>query len=357
MARIRVGFIGGGRIADLHALAYRNNPNAQLYAVCDIAEETARSRVEEWGAERWYTDYRQLLGDEAVDGVEILTPHHLHAEMAVAALEAGKHVSLQKPPTVNLAEMDRVIAAARRSGKLFRVCENFRYYPPYNKARQLMDEGVIGQPLSIRVKVLSGSPQHGWAVSADTWRWRFTETLCGGGPAVWDHGYHIFSIVTYFLGPVEKVFAWIEWQEVAPGLVLDAPAVLMWKHREGLRYGSWETLGSHELMVRSKYYAGDEWVEITGSRGVIWVNRCSGEMLEGPAVILYRDGETHAFHDLETDWGASFRLAGQDFVAAIGEGRSCSLTGAEGREVLQFSLAAHRSAREGRPVLVDEIVD
>jgi predicted dehydrogenase len=357
MAKLRVGFIGGGRIADLHAAVYRDNPDAELYAVCDAVEDTARRRAAEWGAARWFTDYRQLLADDTVDAVEILTPHHLHAEMAVAALEAGKHVSLQKPPTVNLTEMDQVIAAAQRSGKLFRVCENFRYYPPYNKARQLMDEGTIGEPLSIRVKVLSGSPQHGWAVSAETWRWRFTEAQCGGGPAVWDHGYHIFSIVTYFLGPVEKVFAWIEWQEVWPGLVLDAPAVLVWKHREAMRYGSWETLASHELMIRSKYYAGDEWVEITGSRGVLWVNRCSGTMLEGPALVLYRDGETRAFHDLETDWGVSFLRQGQDFLAAIREGRPCSLTGPEGREVLQFSLAAHRSAREARPVLVDEIVD
>jgi predicted dehydrogenase len=80
-------------------------------------------------------------------------------------------------------------------------------------------------------------------------------------------------------------------------------------------------------------------------------------MLEGPALVLYRDGETRAFHDLETDWGVSFLRQGQDFLAAIREGRPCSLTGPEGREVLQFSLAAHRSAREARPVLVDEIVD
>jgi predicted dehydrogenase len=111
------------------------------------------------------------------------------------------------------------------------------------------------------------------------------------------------------------------------------------------------------MLIRSKYYAGDEWVEITGSRGVIWVNRCSGEMLEVPAVALYCDGETRAIHDLETDWGVSFLRAGQDFVSAIREARPCSLTGTEAREVLQFSLAAHRSAREGRPVLVDEIVD
>ena len=357
MSKLRVGFIGCGRISDLHALAYKDNPDAEIYAVCDTQEETARRRAEEWGAARWCTDYREVLADEAVEAVEILTPHHLHAEMTLAALEAGKHISLQKPVAVNLTEADAMIAAAQRSGRLFRVCENFRYYPPYVKARELMDEGAIGEPLSIRVKVLDGSPQFGWRVPAEAWRWRLTEGECGGGPAIFDHGYHIFSIVLHFLGAVQKVFAWIERVEVGPGLLLDSPAMIMWKHREGIRYGSWESVASPELMIRSKYYANEEFIDITGSKGIIWLNRCSGTMLEGPALVLYRDGETRAFHALETDWASSFVRAGQDFVAAVREGRQCSLTGSEAREVLQFSLAAHRSAREGREVRVEEIVD
>jgi predicted dehydrogenase len=144
MDKLRVGFIGAGRIADLHALAYQDNPEAEIYAVCDSEEEVASRRAQEWGAQRWLSDYRELLRDDAVDAVEILTPHHLHAEMTIAALEAGKHVSLQKPMSVNLSEADAMIAAAQRSGKLFRVCENFRYYPPFVKAKELLDEGAIG---------------------------------------------------------------------------------------------------------------------------------------------------------------------------------------------------------------------
>jgi predicted dehydrogenase len=357
MDKLRVGFIGAGRIADLHALVYRDNPEAEIYAVCDSQEELARQRAQEWGAKTWLSDYRQLLRDEALDAVEILTPHHLHAEMTIAALEAGKHVSLQKPMAINLREADAMIAAAQHSGKLFRVCENFRYYPPYVKAKQLLDEGAIGEPLSIRVKVINGSPQFGWPVPAEAWHWRLTQAECGGGPAIFDHGYHIFSIVMYFLGPVEKVFAWIEWRELGQGLMADIPAMIVWKHCQGMRYGSWETVGSVELMVRSEYYANDEWVEITGSKGVIWINRCSGMMLEGPPLVLYRDGETRSFHTVEPDWGVSFVHAGRDFLAAIREGRQCSLTGSEAREILQFSLATHRSAREGREVRPEEVTD
>jgi predicted dehydrogenase len=220
-----------------------------------------------------------------------------------------------------------------------------------------MDEGAIGDPISFRMKVLGGSPRGGWPVPAESWEWHLKEGQSGRGVTVFDHGFHVCAVATYFLGPVDKVFAWIQRREVWPGIVLDSPATVIWKHREGTRYGMWDAVASPELVIPTKYYGGDEWVEITGSRGVIWVNRCSGEMLQAPAVVLYRDGETRAFDDLETDWGMSFVRQGQDFVGAIREGRPCTLTGPEARRVLQFVLAVHLSAQEERPVKVDEIVD
>ena len=100
---LRVAFLGCGRIADLQCLGYRDHPQARIVAVCDRAEATARQRADEWGVPRVYTDAEQLLADPEIDAVEILTPHHLHEQHAASALQAGKHVSLQKPPTRTLA--------------------------------------------------------------------------------------------------------------------------------------------------------------------------------------------------------------------------------------------------------------
>ena len=355
MSRVRVAFIGAGRIADLHALGYGDNPEAELYAVCDADPTWASSRAGEWGASAHCTDYRELLEDPEVDAVEILTPHHLHAEMAVAALAAGKHVSLQKPMARTLAEADEIVAAAQRSQRVFRVFENFRYYPPYVRAKEMLDAGEIGEPVSMRVKVIDGDPQYGWRVPMRSWAWRLNEAVSGGGVAVFDHGYHIFSIAMYFLGAVEEVFAWIERTEVAAGVSVDAPAVILWRHAGGKRFGTWETVLTPQMVVRSKYYANDEWVEITGTRGVIWVTRCSGEMLAGPPLVMYRDGETRAFHDIESDWAASFLAGTRAFIEAIQKGGRPELTAEEGREVLRFALAAQRSAAEGRPVRVEEV--
>src|SRR3990172_3425786 len=116
-SRLRVALVGCGRIADLQRLGYLDHPHAELAAVCDRDEARARRRAAEWGVPKVYTDLDRLLADPELDAVEILTPHHLHAEHAVAALEAGKHVSLQKPPTRTLEEIERGSAAPRRPGR------------------------------------------------------------------------------------------------------------------------------------------------------------------------------------------------------------------------------------------------
>ena len=137
MGKLRVGFIGVGDITDLHYPGYKDNPKAELYAICDVDEERLQKRASEWKVEKTYTDYRELLTDPNIEAVEVITPHHLHAEMGIAALKAGKHISMQKPMAVNIGECDELIKTAERSKKLFRVFENFRFYPPMVKAKEL----------------------------------------------------------------------------------------------------------------------------------------------------------------------------------------------------------------------------
>ena len=398
MERIRVGLIGVGGIADLHYLGYKGNPKAELYAICDIDEKLLQRRAIEWGAQKAYTDYHQLLADPTVDAVEVITPHHLHAPIGVAALEAGKHVSMQKPMAVNVAECDALIDTARRSGKLFRVFENFRYYPPLVRAKDLLDSGAIGEPLSIRIKVVQGSMGEGWKIPYSRWAWRFDPAQSGGGRVILDYGYHLFSVAMWFLGEVEKVYAWITYRPIRPeladrvvslvrgtdhviraagdvtmsrddgipspvveevsisdGWMLDSPAVAIWKYRNAEKYGSFEAITSYDIQVRSKYTPEDEWIELTGSRGFIWVNRCTSMLLDRPPVVMYRDGVTTEFSDMDADWVASFVAGVYDFADAIIRGRQAPLTGEEGRVVLQFCRAIQLSARESREVRPEEI--
>jgi predicted dehydrogenase len=333
--RIRVGFIGCGRIADLQCLGYLEHPRAEIVAVCDLDAARAQRRAGEWGVPKVYTNVEQLLADPDVDAVEILTPHHLHEAHAAAALEAGKHVSLQKPPTRTLEEFDRVVGVAKRSGRTLRVFENFMYYPPHQKAKELVEGGAIGTPLSVRVKTTLGRVTDGWQVEPETQAWRMDPKRCGGGPTTFDHG----------------------WTRLSDNAWIDVPALISWRYvGDPTRYGSWEVIPSFQMRIRSEYYVSDDRLEIHGTRGIIWVNCCTGKLLDEPSLVLYCDGETRAYHDLPTDWAESFRRGGLDFVDALLEGRSPPQDADEARRTLAFALAAARSAEEGREVALSELL-
>jgi predicted dehydrogenase len=357
MEEVGIGMLGCGRIADLQCLGYLEHPRAKIVAVCDVDGELARSRAEEWGAHKSYTDLDRMLADPEVDAVEILTPHHLHEDHARAALQAGKHVSLQKPPTRTLEELDRVARAAEEAGRVLRVFENFMHYPPHVRAKQLIEEGAIGDPISVRVKTAAGRIGDGWEIGPQTQAWRMDPETCGGGPTTFDHGYHCYHMGQYFVpAEIDRVHAFIHWTKLGEKQWIDGPALISWRYAGVLpRYGSWEVIASLGMRVRSKYYASDDRTEIHGTEGLIWVNRCTGKLLDEPSLVLYRDGETRAFHDIEADWAESFRLGGIDFVDALLEGRAPRQTVAESRRTLAFALAAVRSAAEAREVSLAEV--
>jgi len=356
-SRLRVGILGCGRIAGLHAAGYLDHPHAEIVAVCDTDESLARTRADEWKAARWYTDASRLFADADVDAIEVLTPHHLHAEHAIAALDAGKHVSLQKPPARSLVEYDRIAAAVARSTKTFRVFENFMHYPPHVKAKEMVDSGAIGTPLSVRVKTAGGRPDAGWRIEPSSLAWRTDLEACGGGATTFDHGYHCFQMARFFVdADIERVHAFIHWTRFGDDAWYDGPALISWRYAgEPPRMGSWEVIASMGLRVRSRYYVSDDRIEIHGTEGIVWVNRCTGKLLDEPSVVLYREGETRAFHDLEVDWASSFHRGTDDFVNTVLSGRQPALDCADARKTLLVALAAQRSAAEGREVALAEL--
>lgn len=353
MEKLRVGFIGAGRISDLHALEYLANPRSEIVAVADVDAERAQQRGRAWGVptSQIFTDYHDLLASPDVDLVEILLPHHLHCEATLAAAAAGKHISLQKPMALNLEEAERMVAAAQAAGVIFKVFENFIFYPPIMKAKALIDAGEIGDPLTIRIKSNAGISRNAWEVPPSAWAWRFDPAQSGGGPLVFDDGHHKFALAWHFMGLADEVHAWIGQSELAPGsgYYVDSPAIISWKF-PGNRYGSLEVVRSPEMEINTIYYAQDDRVEITGTKGVVWVTRGHGNMLDVPPVMLYRAGEMRAFTDVPSDWKYSFIESTRHLIDAYFAGEAPKLTGAEGREVLRFTLAAQESAARGHSV-------
>ena len=351
MNDIRVGFIGTGRISDLHALEYLRNPHTEIVALCDLYPGLASGRAQAWGLDRPVicSDYRELLALDAVDLVEILLPHHLHAEAALAAFAAGKAVFLQKPIALNLADADHVIDAAEQAGVPFRVFENFIFYPPVVTAKALVDQGAIGEPLTIRLKSNVGHSQTAWPIPKAAQEWRQDPRRAGGGPLLFDDGQHKFALAWHFMGPAEEVHAWIGSTQAPDGYVFDAPAMVSFRFPGG-RCGCLEVVYSRDLEIDTCHYAQDDRMEITGTRGVIWINRGHGQLGEVAPVQLYRDGVTTDYRSLETGWETSFVRATRHGIEALRRGEQPRLSGRDAREILRFALAAQESARTGAAV-------
>ena len=350
MKKINIGFIGCGRISDLHAPGYTDNPAARIYAVCDTNRELAERRQKEWNAARVYTDYREMLEDPKLDGVEILSPQLLHEPMAIHAAQAGKHIALQKPMTISLDSADRILNAVKDKELVFKVSDNYLFYPPIVMAKKMIDNGEIGTPSNLRIKMIS-SYSGGWEVPAASWEWRMEENAAGRGFQIFDHGHHLWTASWYLLGGIERVTSWID---TVDGII-DSPAVIMWKYQNGISYGTCEYAHASDLDIPSDYYSNDEWIEITGSRGVIIIHQCTGKINERPGLSVFNNkGWTH-YPEVKTDWGEGFVGATHNFIDAVSGAAAPLLSGEEAREILKITLAITKSSRVRREVYVNEM--
>lgn len=358
MNPIRVAIVGCGRISDLHQVGYRGRADAKIVAVCDVNKAHARKKAKEWGVDKVYSDYQQVLEDREVDVVELLTPHHLHCAMTVQAAQAGKHVSVQKPMALSAAEADEMIAAADKAGVVLRVYETFVYYAPAVRAKEMIEAGEIGEVRAVRMHVNSGTGDTAWDVPLSAWLWRFNEKQCGGGPLVFDHGYHLFSLGYYLGGPVEKVYAWIDQTPVkeAGGIVkIDAPAMIIFQYKAARCYGQLDIEHTPKMRIHSDYYADDDRIEVVGEKGILFINRYTAKTVDLPPLMLFRDGQTAPVPVEGTEWHDSFAATTVDFIEKLKTGGQPRLDGPTGKAVLQFTLAALQSAATGREVRPDEV--
>jgi predicted dehydrogenase len=358
MNPIRVAIVGCGRISDLHQMGYRGRQDAKIVAVCDTNQELAKQKAKEWGVDKVYSDYQQVLEDKQVDLVELLTPHHLHCPMTVQAAQAGKHISVQKPMALSAAEADQMIAAADKAGVILRVYENFVYYAPAVRAKQIIEAGEIGEVRTVRLHVSTGTADTAWDVPLSAWLWRFDEKLCGGGPLVFDHGYHLFSVAYFLGGPVERVYAWIEQTPTSQAggtAYIDAPATIMFQYKAASRYGLLDIEYTPEMRIYSQYYGDDDRIEIIGEKGILFVNRYTARTIDLPELMLFKDGKTNAIPVEGVEWHDSFIAATQDCIEKLNKGEQPRLDGPTGKAVLQFTLAALQSAANGKEVRPEEV--
>jgi predicted dehydrogenase len=349
--KLRVGIAGLGRIFDLNCLGYIDHPEVEVVGLCDADPALLEQRKKLFPQARTTTNYQDILGWD-LDLVDLLTPHPLHARMAQAASAAGAHVTVQKPMAMSIAECDAMIAAAKQAGRNLKLFENFVFYPPLEKMRELLNDGAIGTPQHFRMKVVLGDASQAWPVPASSGVWRQQVAAAGqGGPMVFDHGHHMMAVALWLFGDVRDGFACIDETTMPSGRRIDAPATLTWRHTSPPVHGMWDVSVALKMQMRTDYYPDNERFEIQGESGILQVSRCSDRLLDEPVLTLYRDGEVRAWHNLDADWGGSFRRSTRHYIDfLLGRAPAIVLTAEEGRRVLQLHEMFVRANREGRAV-------
>lgn len=353
MEKVRIAIVGCGTISQLNVPGYLRHPQCEVYALCDPLRQRAEQRARQWGIQpRIYTSYEDVLNDSSVDAVELLTPTYLHPQQAIAGLQAGKHVSCQKPIATTVAEADAIAAAVKQARTRFRVTENFLYYPPIVKARELLNSGAIGEPALVRIRTVRGKHAGTPAIQVEpeAYQWRRDPKVNAGG-MLYDDGWHKYATAMWWLGDIEKVFGIVTRGE---DFIREAPSAAIWKFKGRHCLGVLDYTVAEDMPIRARYYPSDEFFEIQGSKGAIWVTRCTGEMLDLPPVMLVKGTETVGFQ-VPMDWADGFHGAAADFIGSILQDRQPAMDVHFSRKVLQVILAVYEASRTERGVQVESV--
>lgn len=190
---VRIGMVGAGSISGSHLSAAREGAGAKIVAVCDIIEERARRRAAEFNIPEVYTDHRRMLEEADLDAVIVGVPNNVHHVITVNALQAGKHVLCEKPMAINVAAGEKMVAAAKASGKILAVGLVNRMRSEVQTLRGMVDRDELGKIYYAKAMMIRRKGIPGWG----SWFTRKEES--GGGPLI-DIGVHALDVAWFLIG-------------------------------------------------------------------------------------------------------------------------------------------------------------
>jgi UDP-N-acetyl-2-amino-2-deoxyglucuronate dehydrogenase len=358
---VRFGIVGAGVIGPTHAKAIADPANdAVLVAVHDQVREKAEKLAAEHGAVV-ADSLEALLARDDVDAIAVCVPSGAHADVAVAALEAGKHVVVEKPADITLEAVDRIIAARDAAGRQVTAISQRRFETANRLVKQAVDEGRFG-------RITSGSAAVNWWRSQgyyDSGDWRGTWALDGGG-ALMNQGIHSVDLLCWMLGEPVEVYAFtgllaherIEVEDTAVAAVRFAGGALATllgttAAHPGLttRLHVHGSTGSAAIDGEDLEYfhaaTGDSGGDAYGASGR---GNQAGEVLAAAGAA--NAGSTDVGAD-PTALSGAHRFQYHDFLDALATGRPPLVTLEEGRRAVKLILAIYESARTGAPVRLE----
>ena len=347
-APVRVALVGSKFIASIHAESVRQCPTAELLAVASPGEGSAATFARQFQIPHSFTDYREMLAMPEIDLVIVGVPNFLHCPVTLDALAAGKHVLIEKPLCMNLAEADQMIAAASKAGRKLMYAEELCFAPKYVRLKQLLDSGALGVPT-----LLKQSEKHDGPHAAHFW-----DMERAGGGVTMDLGCHAIEFFRWMLGRprIVSVYAQMATQVHGDKTTGDDNALIILEFENGvtaLAEESWTKLGGM-----------DDRAEVHGSKGVAYADLLHGNSIETYSACGYdyaveKAGSTvgWSFTIYEEGWNYGFPQEIAHFVECVQHDKPPLVTAEDGRAVLEVIFAAYESARTGRKVALPFVTD
>ena len=330
---LKVGLLGAGRIAGVHATAISSNPNSELVAVSDFYPEAAQKLADQFGCQARTTD--EIIADPAIDAVLIATSTDTHSDLIEAATAAGKAVLCEKPVDLSLERARTCLANADKNGQPVMIGFNRRFDSNFGALKAALDAGEIGKAELLSITSFDPAPPPVAYVKVSGGLFR-------------DMMIHDFDMANFIMGEtpvrISAVGSSIVDPEIGAAGDVDTAVVTM-------------TYADGKIAViknsRRAVFGYDQRVELLGSDGMLQVQN----MLENTVVKATKAGVSSAkptYFFLER-YMPAYAAEWADFVKAIAEGTDVPVSLADGVAALAMAEAAHRSRQTGAPVLLADI--
>ena len=332
MRPVGVGIIGSQFISTIHAEALRAYPHAEIRAVASPTPGHAQAFAERLAIPHHLTDYKKMLAMPEIDMVVVGVPNDLHHRITLDAAAAGKHVVMEKPFCLNLAQADEMIAACRQAKVKLMYAEELCFVPKYVRLKQLLESGALGKPTLVKQSEKHDGPHapHFWDVERS------------GGGVMMDMGCHG---IEFFRWIYADMGTYVHGDKTRG----EDNAILILEFEGGvtaMAEESWTKMGGM-----------DDRAEVHGSQGVAYADLLHGNAIEtysagGYDYAVEKAGSTKgwSFTIYEEAWNYGFHGEMAHFVDCVQNDRKPLVTGEDGRAVLEVIFAAYESAREGRKV-------
>lgn len=332
---IRIGIAGAGIIARSHAQAIQRVDGASLIALCDIEADKAKRFADDFNVELVFQDYQDMLSREEIDLVHICLPSGMHAQCAIEAAHAGKHILSEKPLDVTRTKMDAMIRESRARGVKLGVVYQRRTLPEAIAIREALQSGLLGKPVLGDVYMKYYRSQQYY----DSAGWRGTWELDGGG-ALMNQGIHGIDLLQWMMGDIESVYA--RSAALARDIEVEDTAVALIKYRNG-------AMGVIQGTT-SVYPAQQTRLELHGDTGTIILDDTGIRMWETLDASIKKPSFLEQVGNLSDIILNGHTSIIRDMTAAIREDREPMVNGEEARKAVDVILAIYESAREGKEV-------